>query len=776
MGSGINDNADESWGPRLDIGLNLPQYNSPVIDGVRQATPWVSCPDNIKNFFQTGYSMNHTVALSASTDKTSTRASLSFRDQSGTTPNTDQKRYAMAVNTKMTFNKYIDFDLSANYIRTKSANLPGTGYNSTNALQSIMQWFGRQVDLKDLKNNWDQVDEYGKYTHYNWIQSFHANPYWTLNKNTNSYDRNRFYGKTSLYIKPTDWLKFEGRMGLDHYDSNQFSRILWNIDYPNGYFRSFDRSMTEFNADFIAYVNKNFGDWALNGLAGANYRDYQTAIMGTGADELTAEGLFTVANAHGTPYTLNDHEKRRSNSVYANASIGYKNMAYAEVSVRNDWDSTIKDAFFYPSFSGSWILTETFPGLQNGDYLNFLKLRGGWAKIGSATDPYRSNAYYSLISSSFNGTTLFYNPTILPPTNLRPESVKTWEVGVEANLFNNRLHIDAAYYNKVTSDQIMNANVATSTGYTSMYINAGKISNKGVELQVSGDIIKNPKGFNWTATLNWAKDKSRIDELYTDPVTGQSLDAYQIGSSWSVKNYAMVGKSWGTLVGTGYIYNEDGSILVEDGIPVYEAGKEIGDVTPKWLAGFSNEFSYKDWSFGFLLDFRLGGDVYSVTQAFGSQTGILKHTAEGDLRENGVVLGQNYMTDKVFKTADGKINDVAVNAEDFFYNYYTICEMSVFDGSYLKLREAHLTYNFPKSILEKTKCIKAAHVSLVGTNLALLWVHKSNIAHIDPESTSTGGDDPETTATSRGFNSGVGFESNSYPPSRSFGLKLGVTF
>ena len=127
-------------------------------------------------------------------------------------------------------------------------------------------------------------------------------------------------------------------------------------------------------------------------------------------------------------------------------------------------------------------------------------------------------------------------------------------------MFNNRLHIDAAYYNKVTSDQIMNANVATSTGYTSMYINAGKISNKGVELQVSGDIIKNPKGFNWTATLNWAKDKSRIDELYTDPVTGQSLDAYQIGSSWSVKNYAMVGKSWGTLVGTGYVYNEDASV------------------------------------------------------------------------------------------------------------------------------------------------------------------------------------------------------------------------
>ncbi len=773
-GNGVNDGADESWGPRLDIGLKLPQYNSPVVDGVRQATPWVSCPNNVKDFFTTGYSMNHTISLAATTEKSSTRASLSFRDQKGTTPETGMKRYAMSVNTKMSFNKYIDFDLSANYIRTKSDNLPGVGYSSTNPLESILQWFGRQVDMKDLKNNYDQMDEFGKYTHYNWIQAYHANPYWVLNKNTNAYDRNRFYGKTSLFVKPTDWLKIEGRMGLDHYDSNQFSRILWSTDSPNGYFRNFDRAMTEFNADVIAYVNKNFGDWALNGLAGANHRDYQMAYMGTGADELTAEGVYTVANAHGTPYTLNDHEKRRSNSVYANASIGYKSMAYAEVSVRNDWDSTIEDAFFYPSFSGSWILTETFPGLQKGDYLNYLKLRGGWAKIGSATDPYRANAYYSLKNPSFNGVNMFYNPTTLPPTHLRPESVKTWEIGLETNMFNNRLHIDAAYYRKTTTDQIMDANVATSTGYRSMYINAGKISNKGVELQVSGDIFKNPKSFSWTATLNWAKDKSRIDELYTDPVTGQSLDAYQIASSWSVKNYAMVGKSWGTLVGNGFVYNEDGSIQVEDGMPVYEAGKEIGDVTPKWLAGFSNEFSYKNLSFGFLLDFRLGGDIYSVSQAFGMQTGIYAPTAEGNIREEGVIAGKNYMTDKVFKTADGKVNDVAVNPEDFFYNYYTICEMSVFDGSYLKLREAHITYTFPKSVLSKLKCVKAAHVSLVGTNLALLWVHKSNIAHIDPESTSTGGDDPESSV--HGFNSGVGFESNAYPPSRSFGLKLGVTF
>lgn len=226
----------------------------------------------------------------------------------------------------------------------------------------------------------------------------------------------------------------------------------------------------------------------------------------------------------------------------------------------------------------------------------------------------------------------------------------------------------------------------------------------------------------------------------------------------------MPGKSWGTLVGTGYVYNEDGSILVEDGMPVYASGQVIGDVTPDWLAGWSNEFSYKNWSFGFLLDFRKGGDIFSISQAFGTYTGIYDYTAEGDLRENGVIVGKNFMTDKVFKTADGKVNDVAVNAEDFFGQFYSNRQMSVFDGSFLKLREIHLTYTFPKSLLQKTKCIKAANLSLIANNVALLWVHDSNLTHMDPEST--------TGST----NSGVGFESNSYPPTRSIGMKLGLTF
>ncbi len=763
-GNGVNDNADESWGPRLDIGLMIPQYNSPVIDGVRQATPWISHPDNIKSFFDTGFSQNHMVSLTAATDNSSTRASIGFRDQKGTTPNTDQKRYSAAVNTKMTVNRWVEFDLSANFIRTQSDNLPATGYNGNNPLQSILQWHGRQIDMEDLKANYDQKDALGNYTHYNWQNAYATNPYWNMYRNLNKYTRDRFYGKSSIYVKPTEWLKFEGRLGFDHFDSNQFSNIEWSVDYPDGYFRSYDRRTTEINADFIAYFNKKFGDFSVDAMAGANYRDYNYTIHTLGADELTVPGVYTVANVKGIAYSAMNHETRRSNSVYANFSFGWKNQLYADISLRNDWDSTIKDAFFYPSFSGSWIASETFPALTNNNVLSFLKLRGGWAKIGNATDPYRANAYYSVQSAPFSGTVLYYNPTTYPARGLRPEMVKTWEVGMEANFINNRIRLDAAYYQRNTSDQIMSANVATSTGYSSMFINAGEISNKGVELQLTADIFQNPKGFGWTTTFNWSKDKSKIIELYTDPNTGQALEQYAIGSSWSVYNYAKPGKSWGTLVGTGYVYNEDGSILVEDGMPVYASNQEIGDVTPKWLAGWNNEFSWKDWSFGFLLDFRMGGDIFSVSQAFGTQTGIYKFTAEGDIRENGVIAGKNVMTDKVFKDKDGNINDVAVNAEDFFYNFYTIREMSVFDGSYLKLREAHLTYTFPKQMLEKTKYIKGANISVVGNNLALLWTHKSNFINYDPEGTTGSG------------NSGIGFESNAYPPSRSFGVKLGLTF
>lgn len=760
---GVNGGADESWGPRLDVGLILPQVSSPITNGVRQPTPWISHPNNIKDFVQTGYSMNHNISLTSQTDKATTRASLAYRDQTGTIPNTDQKRYSAQLNTKLTLNKYIDYDLSLNYTRTESDNLVQGGYNAGNIMQSLTQWFGRQVDMKDQEANWDKIDPTtGK--PYSWNPGYHQNPYYTVNKNTNSYERNRLFGKTSLYYKPFEFLKFEGRLGYDYYDTQANQDTYYNTDSPEGKFRHYAQKQTEINADFIAYFNKNFADFSVSILAGANYRNVNWAKSTLGANMLTVPGLFTMSNIKGSPFTEEDHSKIRSNSVYASGSFGYKSMAYIDVSVRNDWSSTIADPFFYPSVSASWIPTATFEGLQS-DYFNYLKIRGGWAKIGSATSAYRSGTYYSAVSNTIFGNSQFYMPTIYPPRGLKPESVETVEVGIEAKLFKNRLSIDAAYYNKITTDQIMEVATSKATGYNSMLINAGRLKNNGVELQVRGTVIQT-KDWQWDLTLNWAKDNSKIEELYTDPVTGQALTQYTIGSEWSTYLYARPGESWGTLFGSGMSQNEKGEYIIgKNGLPKTE-NKKLGSVTPDWLAGLRSELTWKNLSFGFLLDFRKGGDVFSVTQMFGSYCGVLDYTAEGDVRERPIIVGKDVLADMgTFVKEDGTPNDIETSAMPFFYSYYLgNRQLDVFDGSYLKLREMHISYIFPKAWMARTKFIKAANVSLVGSNLAILWLHSSNKANIDPES-STGSE-----------NKGVGLESGASMPSRSFGLKVGLTF
>lgn len=340
--TGVNTGYDESWGPRLDAGLKISQYDS---NG--EYVDWVSRPNNIKDFFQTGLTMNHTVSVQAKGEKMTTRASLSYRDFKGTVPNTDQKRYTGQVNTNMELNKYISFDLSANYTRTESDNLLGQGYGSNNPINSLIAWTGRQINMESLKQNWDQKDANGNYTYYNWIDDYHVNPYFTVYENTNSYQRDRMFAKTSLYYQPFDWLKFEGRIGMDYYNAQAFERHYYDRgDYPEGGFLQRTTKNTELNADLIATVNKSFGDFSLAGVLGANYRDLNWETHDMGADQLTVLGIYTMANKKGDAIATMDHSHIRSNSVYANASLGWKSQLYMDVSARNDWSSTIHESFF----------------------------------------------------------------------------------------------------------------------------------------------------------------------------------------------------------------------------------------------------------------------------------------------------------------------------------------------------------------------------------------------------------------------------------------------
>ena len=770
--NGINDFYDESWGPRLDAGLNLVQYDS---NG--QKAPWVSRPNNIKDFFQTGYSMNHTISLSANSEKSTTRASISYRDQKGTVPNTDQKRYSAQLNSFFKLNNYISYDMSASYTRTQSDNLVAQGYGGNNPINSLFAWSGRQINMKTLKENWDQKDANGNYTYYNWNTNYHMNPYFNVNENTNSYQRDRIFGKTSLYYQPFEFLKFEGRAGVDYYNSQSFERhYIDRSDWTKGGFTQINTKNTELNLDFIASFNKTFGDFNITAMAGANYRDLSWEDARIGATALTIPGVYTIANKDGAAYNLMDHSHRRSNSVYGNASIGWRNQLYVDLSARNDWDSTIKDAFFYPSASASWIVTESFPALKgDGSYLSFWKLRAGWAEIGSATSPYRNRAYYYAATDAFNGVAQIYKSTVYPNPDLKPESIKTWELGTEFGFLHDRLHFDLAYYHKTTTDQILNVRIPYSSGYSSLLINAGKIENKGIELQVRGDILESKDGLNWSSTLNFSKDRSKVVELYP------GLTEYGMGWTWGIATQAIKGEKWGELVGPGFdrvdeadvknglaTADQIGAVKVNsNGLLRSKSAQRIGNVTPDFMMNWRHDFNIKNWGFGFLLDLRIGGDIWSQTMAHSYTAGVANVTAENGIRERDIVGGVDVLKNErvVMQDASGKWVTNTIKTDAYSWFKADVSEYYVFDGSYLKLREAYISYNFPKELIAKTRYISNASVSLIGTNLWLMWVHSSNTMRLDPE---TGG----VSSDSRG----IGFEQAAVPSSRSFGLKLNLTF
>ena len=770
--NGINDFYDESWGPRLDAGLNLVQYDS---NG--QKAPWVSRPNNIKDFFQTGYSMNHTISLSANSEKSTTRASISYRDQKGTVPNTDQKRYSAQLNSFFKLNNYISYDMSASYTRTQSDNLVAQGYGGNNPINSLFAWSGRQINMKTLKENWDQKDANGNYTYYNWNTNYHMNPYFNVNENTNSYQRDRIFGKTSLYYQPFEFLKFEGRAGVDYYNSQSFERhYIDRSDWTKGGFTQINTKNTELNLDFIASFNKTFGDFNITAMAGANYRDLSWEDARIGATALTIPGVYTIANKDGAAYNYMDHSHRRSNSVYGNASIGWRNQLYVDLSARNDWDSTIKDAFFYPSASASWIVTESLPALKgDGSYLSFWKLRAGWAEIGSATSPYRNRAYYYAATDAFNGVAQIYKSTVYPNPDLKPESIKTWELGTEFGFLHDRLHFDLAYYHKTTTDQILNVRIPYSSGYSSLLINAGKIENKGIELQVRGDILESKDGFNWSSTLNFSKDRSKVVELYP------GLTEYGMGWTWGIATQAIEGEKWGELVGPGFdrVDEDDvknglatadqiGAVKVNsNGLLRSKSAQRIGNVTPDFMMNWRHDFNIKNWGFGFLLDLRIGGDIWSQTMAHSYTAGVANVTADNGIRERDIVGGVDVLKNErvVMQDASGKWVTNTIKTDAYSWFKADVSEYYVFDGSYLKLREAYISYNFPKELIAKTRYISNASVSLIGTNLWLMWVHSSNTMRLDPE---TGG----VSSDSRG----IGFEQAAVPSSRSFGLKLNLTF
>lgn len=785
-GAGRFDGMDESWGPRLDIGLMLPQFNSPYTLNasglpVYEATPWISHPNNVRDFFNTGMTFDNNFEVYGSGDRTSARLGISSMNGTGTIPNTDLTRYSVMFNGDMDITPRFTANATINYVKNTSNNLPGGGYDAGNVMQSIGGWFGRQVDMQALEDNWDTRDPYGRW--YNWNSNYHNNPYFTVNRLLRSRDRDRVFGNFMLTYKLTDWISLSGRIGNDFFSEN---RKEVNADgavevQPGGNFSINDRAVNLFSGDLFLNFDRSIGDdFRIDGLLGANYYQYDYRYQYMAASSLTVPDLYTIGNVAGNPTTDMYTEKSISNSLLGSVNISFRNYLFLNATGRNDWSSTLpKDAwsYFYPSVGLGLIFTDAF-GIES-NVLSYGKIRGSWSQIGKATDPYNTRGVYQSQTSTFRGVTQFYIDRQLPPVGLKNETTTSYEFGLEMAFLMNRVNFDFTYFDNLSRDQILGVDISPASGYSSMLINAGEIENKGVELLLNAGIIRNQSGFNWDVTLNWSYIDNMVNELYGD------LEAYQISSSWSSLTIeARPGKPYGTIMGRGYARDEQGRVIINpsSGMPMLTPVPiELGNIMPDWLGGFRNTFSYKNLSLSMLIDARMGGDLFSITDWFGAYAGVAQYTVEDNVRETGIVIGTNRLQEwgavlaateggsivydeDGFPVGSGVANNLTVSAQDFYEGTYGNMEESILDGSFIKLREIAFAYTIPRDIVNRIGFLRSAQISIIGRNLALLYTHESNAIHIDPET---------------GFgvsNSGVGLEQYQLPSSRSIGFKINLGF
>jgi hypothetical protein len=588
--------------------------------------------------------------------------------------------------------------------------------------------------------------------------------------------------------------------GTDWYVEDIMERVAVGdvgIGFPKGEFNSYSNRRQEVNANARFEFVKSFGDFSFNGSLGTEYNHYNSQYRLTNVAQLIIPDLYSVNNAAVPATTSISENHHELQSVFGTANFGFRNFVFIDLTGRNDWSSTLpldNNSYFYPSASLSLVVTDAFH--IKSDFLSFLKLRGSYAQVGGTADAYSLNGTYTA-DNPFNGSPSLNYTSTIPPLGLKPQNKKSKEVGIELKLLKNRISFDGSFYKENTINQILNIAVSNTTGFSNKTINAGNLQNSGAELQLNITPVQT-NDFSWDLSLNWSKNVNKVVSLFGDMKYYQLYDL-----SWGGYVYAFPGKDYGTIFGyaivrenaTPVYYDEAKTQLAYytySGRPlVTKAGRYIrsgqrtplGNVYPDWFGGITNTLNYKKISFSFLVDFKKGGDIFSESHMFGMYTGVLAPTAainangkniRDALADGGGVLIPNAVYGKV--NTDGTIqlldatgansatpvtNTTYADANTWGYDYYGKTELSVFDGSFAKLREVSIGYTFDKIGFLNKAGIKDVAVSIVGRNL---WIIHKNVPDIDPEVGNSAG------------NTSVGAEQNTIPSTRSYGFNIKINF
>ncbi len=750
---------DESWGPKLDgrqvvSWADLQKWEAGGKVGNPTTSPWNPATSDYRDFFKTGVSYTNNVAISKAYDNSAFRISYTNTAMTGYLPNSSQYKNTVSVNGNiMSKDKKLNVFTSVNFFNSRTKGRQDTGYGDNNIMVKFTQWGQRQLNMDELKALYLKADG----TQGSWNRGgfddpsiqFHNNVYWGRYMNYENDSRNRIYGNVGVNYQILPQLKAQYKVNLDFYADKQYERNAVYSQELSGYKES-SRQQYEINHEFMLMYNQAFGDYSVTANLGANImqRHYEL-IYGQTKGGLAIPLFYNLANSITTPQAYNYKTEKGINSLFGDVTLGWKSMLYLEATLRGDKSSTLpknNNTYVYPSVTASWLFSELLK--DKAPWLSYGKLRAGYARVGNDTDPYQVMQTYTQYTNIDSSTPGYRLANTLSNSNLKPESTKSWEFGLETSFLNNRLGFDLTYYTTTTSNEILPLSVSGSTGYTYKMINSGTIENKGVEFAFHATPVKTRK-FEWTTNITLASNKNTVKSL------ADGVDYYRIAAApFKVEIGAVVGKPYGVIMGTNYVYDKNGNKCVDSkGLYMSTSSNEdIGHIYPDFTGGWSNSFKWGNFDASFQFDFSKGGHFFSTTQMWGYYCGMFEETAANGVRENGIISDG-----VVYKT--GEKNTVRVSARDYYENYYNgPAAQSILRSDYIKLREVTVGYTFK---LNPVWFIKSLRLSAYGRNLGVWGPDCKNF-------------DPEMIVTSSGNIQGI--EGGATPMVANYGVTVNLKF
>ena len=785
--NGLNYAADESWGPPIEGQMYRPWYSwfhgdftGDGQDDYGTTVPLTANPDNVRNFYETGYSVSNSLAISGGSSNASYRASIKDSKTNGVIPNSELDKTYLNFNGSLRHGGGLSSSISFNYVNTHTKGRPALGYSPVqgNPTQSFNQWFQRQLDMSKVRNY--RLDD-GTLTSWN-IRSntnlrplYWNSPYFSVYENVPIDDRDRVYGNYGLTYKVNENIELEGKVKADIYDFVTEDRIA-SGGLETDWYSVTQRNRREMNYEVTARYEEDFQNFSVSGLVGGNLRQerYRSVDQST-VGGLSTPNLYTIEASVNRPDVSSYLSQKDVRSVYGTATVGYKDMVYVDGSVRNDWSSALpsdNNSYLYYSLSGSFVFTEL--GIfDDQNILSFGKVRASIAQVGDDIGPYAVQPTYN-IGTPYGSQPALTVPNTLVNTNLKPAISSDYEFGLDTRYFGGDLRLDLTYYNSVREDEILNLQVPGSSGYNAATINAGEFVSEGVEAQLSATVLRNQ---DWIVdlTANWATNTSKVNAL------AEGLDSRLLESAYfGPQLYARVGEEWGKVIASGYEEHENGGRIVNsNGSYAIESNKDLGSVLPEWTGGFRTDVSFQNFTLGAFIEFQKGGQFYSITRMFNAYSGLGTETVGNNtlgnpLRDPVLDSGGNTVTSVPLGDAssesggvlvegvDSNGNDVSylVNAFTHYGRMFGVKEKWMYDASFIKLREVKLTYNLPSGLLESLP-ISRASVALDVRNALLLY---SSVDGIDPSIIQNG---------TTGFS---WWEGGGVPGTRSIGLNVNVSF